>query len=147
MKKKIGEIYNKPIVIGNPNEFNKNEVALRELSQQKEYLYFKFKDNTIFEDLSYLGIIVGCASSFVIKDNNYNETYIHVNAPESNPTMYIQRYTILGFCIDPYLKYNDGTVLELINEELKKVFNIEDINKIEEIIPITEDEYLSLLNN
>lgn len=31
MKKKIGEIYNKPIVIGNPNEFNKNEVALSDL--------------------------------------------------------------------------------------------------------------------
>ena len=31
MKKKVGELYNKPIVIGNPNEFNKNEIALSDL--------------------------------------------------------------------------------------------------------------------
>lgn len=31
MKKKVGELYDKPIVIGNPNEFNKNEIALSEL--------------------------------------------------------------------------------------------------------------------
>lgn len=32
MKKKVGELYDKPIVVGNPNEFNKNEIALSELS-------------------------------------------------------------------------------------------------------------------
>lgn len=37
MKKKIGEIYNKPIVIGNPNEFNKNEVALNALDGKDLY--------------------------------------------------------------------------------------------------------------
>lgn len=31
MKTKVGELYNKPIVVGNPNEFNKNEVALSDL--------------------------------------------------------------------------------------------------------------------
>ena len=31
MKKKVGELYDKPIVIGNPNEFTKNEIALSEL--------------------------------------------------------------------------------------------------------------------
>ena len=31
MKTKIGELYNKPIVIGNPNEFTKNEIPLSEL--------------------------------------------------------------------------------------------------------------------
>lgn len=29
MKKKIGEIYNKPIVVGNPNEVNKDEILLK----------------------------------------------------------------------------------------------------------------------
>lgn len=31
MKKKVGELYDKPIVVGNPNEFTKNEIALSEL--------------------------------------------------------------------------------------------------------------------
>lgn len=31
MKKKVGELYDKPIVIGNPNEFTKNEIALSDL--------------------------------------------------------------------------------------------------------------------
>lgn len=31
MKKKVGELYDKPIVIGNPNEFTKNEIALSKL--------------------------------------------------------------------------------------------------------------------
>ena len=41
MKKKVGELYDKPIVIGNPNEFTKNELPLNELKQGKnQYLYF-----------------------------------------------------------------------------------------------------------
>lgn len=31
MKKKVGELYDKPIVIGNPNEFTKNEIPLKDL--------------------------------------------------------------------------------------------------------------------
>jgi hypothetical protein len=31
MKKKVGELYDKPIVIGNPNEFTKNEIPLNDL--------------------------------------------------------------------------------------------------------------------
>lgn len=34
MKKKVGELYDKPIVIGNPNEFTKNEIALSELGSE-----------------------------------------------------------------------------------------------------------------
>lgn len=34
MKKKIGEIYNKPVVIGNKNEVTKNEVHVDELSSR-----------------------------------------------------------------------------------------------------------------
>lgn len=36
MKKKIGEIYNKPIVVGNKNEINKNEIHVDELVTSKE---------------------------------------------------------------------------------------------------------------
>ena len=31
MKKKVGELYDKPIVIGNPNEFTKDEIDLKSL--------------------------------------------------------------------------------------------------------------------
>lgn len=36
MKKKVGELYDKPIVIGNPNEFTKNEIALSDLGEGGE---------------------------------------------------------------------------------------------------------------
>ena len=29
MKKKVGELYDKPIVVGNPNEVNKDEILLK----------------------------------------------------------------------------------------------------------------------
>ena len=29
MKKKVGELYDRPIVIGNPNEVNKDEILLK----------------------------------------------------------------------------------------------------------------------
>lgn len=39
MKKKVGELYDKPIVIGNPNEFTKNEIALDELGGDLMMVY------------------------------------------------------------------------------------------------------------
>ena len=39
MKKKIGEINNKPVVIGNSNEFTKNEIGFKDLvSNSKDHL-------------------------------------------------------------------------------------------------------------
>lgn len=36
MKKKVGELYDKPIVIGNPNEFTKQEISLSSLESNKD---------------------------------------------------------------------------------------------------------------
>lgn len=50
MKKKVGELYDKPIVIGNPNEFTKNEIALSELGGSNggsnNIKYYNLPDNT-----------------------------------------------------------------------------------------------------
>lgn len=35
MKKKVGELFNKPIVIGNPNEFEDYEISLKDLLEGK----------------------------------------------------------------------------------------------------------------
>lgn len=35
MKQKIGELYGKPIVVGNPNEFEKHEIPLNDLLEGK----------------------------------------------------------------------------------------------------------------
>lgn len=35
MKQKVGELYGKPIVIGNPNEFEKHEIPLNDLLEGK----------------------------------------------------------------------------------------------------------------
>lgn len=52
MKKKIGKLYDKPIVIGNPNEFTKNEIPLETLTsseEKSEMLYFDIKNlNSLF---------------------------------------------------------------------------------------------------
>lgn len=43
MKKKVGELYDKPIVVGNPNEFTKNEIPLKTLTNSEggsQMLYF-----------------------------------------------------------------------------------------------------------
>ena len=38
MKQKVGELYGKPIVVGNPNEFEKHEIPLNDLLEGKVYL-------------------------------------------------------------------------------------------------------------
>ena len=35
MKSKVGELFNKPIVVGNPNEFEKYEISLKDLLEGK----------------------------------------------------------------------------------------------------------------
>lgn len=35
MKQKVGELYGKPIVVGNPNEFEKQEIPLNDLLEGK----------------------------------------------------------------------------------------------------------------
>lgn len=35
MKQKVGELYGKPIVVGNPNEFEKYEIPLNDLLEGK----------------------------------------------------------------------------------------------------------------
>lgn len=34
-KKKVGELFDKPIVVGNPNEFEKHEIPLNDLLEGK----------------------------------------------------------------------------------------------------------------
>lgn len=35
MKQKVGELYGKPVVAGNPNEFEKHEIPLNDLLEGK----------------------------------------------------------------------------------------------------------------
>ena len=35
MKQKVGELYGKPVVVGNPNEFEKHEIPLNDLLEGK----------------------------------------------------------------------------------------------------------------
>jgi hypothetical protein len=67
MKKKIGELYNKPIIIGNKNEVTKNEVHIDELSGGntggEEMIYFNveklnsLQGSGIYSVLELLGTI------------------------------------------------------------------------------------------
>lgn len=46
MKKKVGEIYNKPIVVGNPNEFTKDEILIKKNSEGVSF-YERGTDGTM----------------------------------------------------------------------------------------------------
>lgn len=58
MKKKIGEIYNKPIVVGNKNEITKNEIHIDELSggnaSGEEMIYFDAQKLSIMQGMDYM---------------------------------------------------------------------------------------------
>lgn len=50
MKKKVGELYDKPVVIGNPNEFTKNEIDLKSLDTLSSVFSFYLLKNSKAEE-------------------------------------------------------------------------------------------------
>jgi hypothetical protein len=130
MKKKVGELYDKPIVIGNPNEFTKNEIALSELEGGSsdilslEY-YIPIKQDTetkILIDSFYDG------GFFSITDNNLVKGIF----PQC-----------VGFAISPKIMQNKtyNSKEWYINKCSSQGKNFYDYFK-----QITESEFLSLLN-
>lgn len=69
MKTKVGELYNKPIVIGNSNEFNKNEIPLNKLGGGSAFdngmEYYKIDDSSILWGLNN-HMVINC----IIPDSN-----------------------------------------------------------------------------
>lgn len=139
MKKKIGEIYNKPIVIGNKNKVTDNEIHISELGGENntqettpkleyyEILHFDYQGVTAPEG------IVGTYLKVMSSIDKAGKLYI------STPNIYIclvdAKYSISGFD-------KDNMKTAFINDALK--YGI-DFNNPNHVRKMTEAEYYSLI--
>lgn len=106
MKKKIGELYDKPIVIGNKNEVEKHEIHIDELStpqsgggsEEDDIKFFRIPESLlaamasiarVFDNTSFISKVIGykedylvgrCATSFSYYDYYYSD-YIYIGLP------------------------------------------------------------------
>jgi hypothetical protein len=135
MKKKVGELYDKPIVIGNPNEFNKNEIALSDLggdSVDDGMLYFKLENPSIRGGNS--GYCISCIAENEVGDR------VLINNPAGRKCIAIQVSNKIVSVDEP-----NKTILDLLIED---AFNY-DLDFLNEptIKQITAKEYYSLIKN
>lgn len=147
MKKKVGELYDKPIVIGNPNEFTKNEIALSDLegdSFDNGTEYYEVLDNTIF-------------SNFTTEDveamiYSHGHRFVSSSIRLSDGTFEFQGKSFLDSdCIafETTNKYgfdirDGGTKKQLLEEALNKIdASLNDTSKFKRI---TAKEYYSLID-
>ena len=143
MKTKIGELYNKPIVIGNPNEFTKNEIPLSELRGGNENNF----DDDIF---SYYQVL-----NYKIESDN--SPYTDIRQAQLKPYSTIEAGildihpgTINGaFCVLNIAPYREGNAMyetsikEIIeNQLLSWGMSLEDSSRFKRL---TAKEYYSLL--
>lgn len=108
MKKKVGELYDKPIVIGNPNEFTKNEIALSDLgggdknNTPKCYKFILPLQLDTGEELPILGRI--------INDFRSIEIFTYNGVPIKGP--------VVGLCYDEnnnHYRYDFDLTMEYCN--------------------------------
>lgn len=134
MKKKIGELYDKPIVIGNPNEFTKNEIALNDLgggSFDDGMEYYKI-------DTKFLGMgdIQSVLGQFFITS---------INEGELKLGMVFQTGEVVYACGNAkIILYADVTAKNQLNSQLEE-YGIS-LNDTSIFKPITAKEYYSLID-
>ena len=136
MKKKVGELYDKPIVIGNPNEFTKNEIALDELggSFDDGMEYYELLSPTFIDDDEEEYSIGNRINSFLlsVKTNNkilYHDVYSSTSIPMVGDS----------FCTSSILLKNTKTLKQLLNDAIAPC-NLNDASKFRRV---TAKEYYS----
>lgn len=140
MKKKVGELYDKPIVIGNPNEFTKNELPLNELKQGKnQYLYFSVDYDNFNSFLSNGGSTILFLNYFKILDTYEGASDIYYKSSSfdfNDPNV-----KIIGACLIPNFRSTpDKTTMDEVNERLN-IDGFTSITDIPGVTPITEEEF------
>jgi hypothetical protein len=132
MKKKVGELYDKPIVVGNPNEFEKHEIPLSDLggdSVDDGMEYFKL-ENPAIGGIDYLY----CVSCIV---ENENGDRMLMYTPPGRERIAIQTSNKIIYNSD------GSTMLErLISDANRNGLDFENEPTIKRI---TAKEYYSLL--
>lgn len=112
MKKKVGELYDKPIVIGNPNEFTKNEIPLETLTNSEggsQMLYF---DVTNLYDML-TTTVLDAAQLFKTYRNSGTANRTAINFHNTTTADYTT--TAVGFCTTCRIPLTVGGKVKLVN--------------------------------
>lgn len=112
MKKKIGELYDKPIVIGNPNEFTKDEIPLKTLTNSEggsQMLYF---DVANLYDM-FTSTVLNSAQLFKTfnKAASVNPTQINFYQTKTTDV----KTTAIGFCTACFIPKTIKGEVKLVN--------------------------------
>jgi hypothetical protein len=138
MKKKIGEIYNKPIVVGNKNEITKNEVHIDNLggstsgegggsaSSWRYYDYTKCSTEQLSNTLYFFGMMVKIAYTGRIEI--FGSLRIRNDFDE-----------ILAFAVDASQYLMQGSEKRLVSDFISMIE--QEFGKLPEI---TEEEFYNL---
>lgn len=141
MKKKVGELYHKPIVVGDKNKVENYEIHIDDLVKTTEesegkYRYFMFdKDNILDDDIITMLKV---------------SKYVKMSLPDSGTVIY---YTTFIGCEDvsPYLEYIYGVCIKCDDvyaqqgENIKLVEDVltsalEDVDR-EYVIEVEKEEF------
>lgn len=117
MKKKVGELYDKPIVIGNPNEVNKDEILLKNtgggitLSERKdgelENITSSFSPRCFILDTN----DIVCSSGFI------ELAFGHINLAQYSNTNNVIMFPDPNDCIDRDENFCDVDTWVSVNKE------------------------------
>ena len=143
MKKKVGELYDKPIVIGNPNEFTKDEIPLNELKQGKnQYLYFSVDYDDYNSFLEAGGYAIEVMNYFKLLDSSGEEPEIgYTNSPDASS---YHKIKIIGACLIPNFRKDPyRTTMDVVNLVLNNC-GLNNITDIPGVTPITEEEFYTI---
>lgn len=138
MKKKVGELYDKPIVIGNPNEFTKNEIALSDLG-----------GGSFDDGMEYYLIVNQNALSGKFECSERNTISIITNLSGENTIQKnanVDIFSTVAFQTSKKIKYDhrDGILYDILLWDLQdNNIDIKDGSLFKEI---TAKEYYSLID-
>ena len=141
MKKKVGELYDKPIVIGNPNEFTKNEIPLKTLTNSEggsQMLYF---DVTNLNSMFTTDVLHVAQLFKTYRDSGTaNRTEINFYKTTANDT----KTTAVGFCTICRTPKTVGGEVKLVNPIEYLISKYGSLDTLLGLKQITEEEFYNL---
>lgn len=141
MKKKVGELYDKPIVIGNPNEFTKNEIPLKTLTNSEggsQMLYF---DVTNLYSL-FTTTVLNAAQLFKTfrEGASVNSTEIQFYQMTATGV----KTTAVGFCTTCRIPKTVGGEVKLVNPIEYLISAYGSLDTLSGLKQITEEEFYTI---
>lgn len=141
MKKKVGELYDKPIVIGNPNEFTKNELPLKTLTNSEggsQMLYFDVTNlNSLFTTT-----VLGSAQLFKTYRDSGTANRTEIKFHETRQTGHTT--TAIGFCTTCRIPITVGGEVKLVNPIEYLISGYGSLDTLSGLKQITEEEFYTI---